>query len=85
VPNRPSPIAAQAQTFIPVNGSVPPWALADAPLPLEAEVPLESDEDDCVRVELLVDGEELPEPLLEPDDEPLGCELVVVLVSGSTY
>jgi hypothetical protein len=88
VPNRPTPIAAQAHTFIPVNGSVPPWALAEDPLLLEpegSELP-EGDEDGCDSDELLVDGEELLELELELElDGELGCELLVVFVSGSTY
>jgi hypothetical protein len=86
VPNKPRPIAAQAHTFIPVNGSVPPWALAEDPVLLELaeSEPLESDEDARDSEELLVDGEELLELELELDDV-LGCELLVVFVSGSTY
>jgi hypothetical protein len=89
VPNRPRPIAAQAHTFIPVNGSVPPWALAEDPLPEPDESePLDSDEDACDSEEPLVEGEELLELELELEpelDDELGGELLVVFVSGSTY
>lgn len=86
MPNRPRPIATQAHTFIPVNGNVPPWALAEDPLPLEPDGSelLEGDEDAGDSEELLVDGEELLELELELDGV-LGCELLVVFVSGSTY
>ena len=86
MPNSPRPIATQAHTFIPVNGSVPPWALAEDPLLLEPDGSelLESDEDARDSEELLVDGEELLELELVLGDE-LGCELLVVFVSGSTY
>lgn len=87
MPNRPKPIAAQAHTFIPVNGSAPPWALAADPLPLEPDEPelLEGDEDDWESDELLVEDEEPLELEPELDDDELGCELLVVLVNGSTY
>ena len=80
-----------AHTFIPVNGSVPPWALADPLEPDEADVPLASDDGAGASEELLVAGE-----LLEPDEDdelPLeedgvvagDDEVLVVFASGSVY
>ncbi len=79
-----------AHTFIPVNGRVPPCALAD-PLELdEVEVPLASEDGACASDELLVDGELLELEELDDDDELLLDEellwwVLVVPVSGSTY
>lgn len=80
-----------AHTFIPVNGSVPLWALADPLEPDDVDVPLASDDGAAESDELLVEGE-----LLEPDEAdelPLeedgvvagDDEVFVVVASGSVY
>jgi hypothetical protein len=68
VPSIPTPIAIQAHTFIPVNGSFPLWAPVDDVVPLEdeLEVPVASVDGAPESDELLPD-EELPE--LELDEE----------------
>ena len=67
--------------------------------PVELEDPLASVEDDCDSEEPLDDEDETApeleeddepelelEPELEPeDDDPLGCDVVLLPVSGSTY
>ena len=94
----PTPMATQAHTFIPVNGSVP-RALAEVPVPLalaEPVEPLVRVDEDWESEELPVEDEEPapllevepelePEPELEDEEDPLGCELVLLPVSGSTY
>jgi hypothetical protein len=55
----------QAHTFIPVNGSVPPWAPEDDVVPLEAEVPV-------ARVDGAWESDEL---LLLLEEVLLGLEL----------
>jgi hypothetical protein len=74
VPNSPRPIAAQAHTFIPVNGSVPLWAPVEdvAPLVDDVDVPVASVDGVWESDELLVPDEELLEPELDEVDEPLG-------------
>jgi hypothetical protein len=78
-----------------VNGSVLGWELVEVLVPLELdgfELVLVVDCVVCVSGALLADDEpleleELDEPELEepePED-PLGCEVVVVPVSGSVY
>ena len=69
-----------AQTFMPVNGSVPPWPPAAVPPALDADEPdVLVVVDDCESVPLVVEGEpelELDEEPLEPDPvEPVEPEL----------
>ena len=92
-------MARHAHTFIPVNGSVPPWPLDEVPLEADEPDVLLVVDDDCESVPLVVEGEpaELDEDPLEPDDwlepdpldpefdEPLGCVVVEDPVRGSTY
>src|SRR2546421_8543942 len=66
----PTPMATQAHTFIPVNGSVP-RALAEVPVPLalaEPVEPLVRVDEDWESEELPVEDEE-PAPLLEVEPE----------------
>jgi len=85
----PTPTATHAHTFIPVNGSAPPWAEAEAALvPLELELPPAAVAVGCEAEEPLLEAVEPLEldPELDPDDdEPLECEVVLLPVRGSTY
>jgi hypothetical protein len=98
MPSRPTPIATHAHTFIPVKGSVPPWPPAEVPLPLAADefdVLLAAAGGVCESVLWLVEDDEPSElddepvepvePVEPEPDEPLGWEVVVDPVSGSTY
>ena len=92
----PTPIATHAQMFIPVNGRAPEWPPEEgAELePAVVEVPLAAVAVGCDAEEPLLDADEAPvlepelefelEPEPEPD-EPLGCDVVLLPVSGSTY
>jgi hypothetical protein len=73
LPSSPTPIAIHAHTFIPVNGRLPPCALADAfeLEPDEVEVPLAGDDGADEGDELLVDDELLELEEFDDDDELL--------------
>jgi hypothetical protein len=82
-----------------VNGSVPLWPPADGPGSLEDELDALVDVGGVEESVPLVVGDDEPDPVepddwLEPDepellepefDEPVGCDVVLDPVSGSTY
>jgi hypothetical protein len=100
VPNRPTPIATHAHTFIPVNGRLPLWLPDEGPGSLgdeldalvdvggaEESVPLVVGDDELeLELELELDEDPVePEPVEPVFDELLGCVVVLDPVSGSTY